>query len=91
MTFDHREREKKFKNIGALRASTPEVFDRELAKCDVICRNCHQMREYLRDMNVLDIGKAKATKYQYYKKLIPYLCGGAMIRRDAFNVIRIVV
>ena len=90
MTFDHRDRSKKFKNINALRVSTPEVFDRELAKCDVVCRNCHQMREYLRDLNVLDIGEAKAARHQYYKKLIPYLCGGAMLRRDALDIVRIV-
>lgn len=89
MTFDHEDRAQKKYVISNLRTAHPETFDRELAKCAVVCRNCHQIREYLRDINVLDIGEAKKNRYKYYERLVPYLCGGAMLRRDAFQLVKI--
>ena len=89
MTFDHEDRSQTKYVISNLKTALPSVFDEEIAKCAVVCRNCHQIREYLRDINVLDIGKAKANRYKYYERLVPYLCGGAMLRRDAFKFVRI--
>lgn len=30
----------------------PETFLQELAKCEPVCRNCHAMREFVRDGNL---------------------------------------
>lgn len=48
MEFDHVRGEKKF-NIGALGATskTDELIE-EIAKCDVVCGNCHSARTYRR-------------------------------------------
>lgn len=89
MTFDHEDRATKKYVIADLKIAHPATFDREIAKCAVVCRNCHQIREYLRDINVMDIGEAKRGRYRYYERLVPYLCGGAMLRRDAFKFVRI--
>ena len=89
MTFDHVGRVGKKFSISTVRAIHPQAFMRELDKCEVVCRNCHQIREYLRDLGVVDIGNAKKDRYKYYERLIPYLCGGAMLRRDAFQLVKI--
>jgi len=89
MTFDHVDRSQKYKSPSALRTYSPAVFEAELAKCDVVCRNCHQIREYLRDLNIQEINDKNVPRYKYYHKLIPYLCGGAMLRRDAYDFVPI--
>lgn len=89
MTFDHRDRSSKFKSPSCLLTYDPKIYNNEVSKCDVVCRNCHQIREYLRDLGVMDIGEYKIDSYNYYKKLIPYLCGGAIIRKDASKKVKI--
>lgn len=46
MEFDHRPNEKKLYNIGAMVGNTYSIatLDRELAKCDIVCANCHRHR-----------------------------------------------
>jgi len=88
MTFDHTDRSKKRNEISKLLVCAPEEFDAEVAKCDVVCRNCHQIREYLRDLNILNISKGKQPAYRFYEKLIPYLCGGATLRSDAYQYVK---
>lgn len=55
MTFDHLNPNKKLFNIGTVGVSdsndlgfnlvTPKVLREEIAKCDVVCRACHDKRE----------------------------------------------
>lgn len=50
MTFDHRDRStKKFKIANAANKKSPTAIMREIEKCDVVCRPCHNNREFLRD------------------------------------------
>lgn len=62
MTFDHRPgTEKKF-NIGSPRGmKTRTALLAEIAKCDVLCSNCHSIREYNRGLYPLDASFARAT------------------------------
>jgi len=87
MTFDHRDRSKKVNYIPKLLIDDPAIFDAEIAKCDVVCWNCHQIREYLRDLNILNIGDLKRDQYRFYERLVPYLCGGAILRNDAYKFV----
>lgn len=55
MTFDHRPgTEKKF-NIGCPPGKkTITALLAEIDKCDVVCRNCHGLREYSRGLYPVD-------------------------------------
>jgi hypothetical protein len=46
MDFDHREGEDKLANVGALRYMSEETLRAEIAKCDVVCANCHRERTW---------------------------------------------
>lgn len=51
MDFDHVRGEEKVTNIGAAIAkwaSSPELLIKEIAKCDVVCSNCHRIRTFTR-------------------------------------------
>ena len=43
MDFDHVRGEKKY-NIGSLIGCAKARIDEELAKCEVVCANCHRIR-----------------------------------------------
>jgi hypothetical protein len=48
MDFDHREGESKVINLAnASRLTRPTIL-KEIAKCDVVCANCHRERTYQR-------------------------------------------
>lgn len=48
MHFDHRPGTAKFFNIGEALCRYPlEVLDAEIAKCDVVCANCHAVRTHV--------------------------------------------
>lgn len=87
MTLDHRDRALKSKDIQKMRTMDPEIFMAEINKCDVVCTNCHQIREYLRDMDSMPLTDFKAKVYKYYVRLVPYLTKGAMLRKDAFKLV----
>lgn len=55
MDFDHRDPTAKKWTVSQmlLRTSTAEILD-EVAKCDVVCANCHRMRTYLRQQPPLE-------------------------------------
>ena len=91
MTFDHVDRATKKYVISDARSLHPKAFDRELQKCEVVCKNCHGMREYLRDMHMIlrAVREANRPKHNYYRELVPYLAGGALLRKDAFEKVRI--
>jgi hypothetical protein len=52
MDFDHRPKETKLFNIARYAASrvlsTYTRLDTEIAKCDVVCANCHRIRTHKR-------------------------------------------
>ena len=55
MQFDHKEGREKEANINALmwRAGFDRVLS-EIAKCDLVCANCHAFRTYKRQHNIDD-------------------------------------
>ena len=49
MTFDHRPGTTKVNDLANLaRLGCTRLFGQELAKCDLVCANCHAIRTYLR-------------------------------------------
>lgn len=49
MDFDHREGSDKVRNIAAMvRRSSRKKLDEEIAKCDLVCSNCHRERTWQR-------------------------------------------
>ena len=46
MEFHHRESSKKEFMIGHGRGRTREAVIKEIAKCDLLCANCHRIIEY---------------------------------------------
>lgn len=49
LTFDHRVRADKFKDVSRLYGFRHDIFFAELWKCDLVCRPCHDVRERERD------------------------------------------
>lgn len=55
MTLDHTERDGyktstgKRKHPSEMLGYPPELFVAEVSKCEVVCTNCHHLREWLRD------------------------------------------
>lgn len=48
MDFDHRDPSKKEANVGSLRrdGASLEALKTEIAKCDIVCANCHRVRTH---------------------------------------------
>lgn len=44
LEFDHREQSNKHKEVGELYGCTWSRIEKEIAKCDVRCANCHRRR-----------------------------------------------
>ena len=44
MDWDHRPGEVKTAEVGALRSGSLERMLAEIAKCDLVCANCHRIR-----------------------------------------------
>lgn len=44
MDFDHRDPSEKVRNISAMVAQNWETIEIEIAKCDLVCANCHRIR-----------------------------------------------
>ncbi len=49
MDFDHRDPSEKKFSIAHYHAHGMEAIKAELAKCDVVCANCHRIRTHLTD------------------------------------------
>lgn len=49
MDFDHREDNKLF-NVSKMVAKSWNQIYTEIAKCDLVCSNCHRKRTYLRSL-----------------------------------------
>lgn len=46
MDFDHRDRTQKSFGIGRSLLRSTKILLSEIAKCDVVCANCHRIRTY---------------------------------------------
>jgi hypothetical protein len=54
MEYDHREGEQKLCNVSAIngpRRVSMRTLHAEIAKCDVVCANCHRGRTWRRKQN----------------------------------------
>lgn len=50
LEFDHRPEETKLDNVTrVLKNFGVEMAWKEVAKCDVVCSNCHKIRTYMRE------------------------------------------
>lgn len=52
MDFDHRDGEVKVGNIANMFDGAKQKLLDEIAKCDIICSNCHRLRTYNRQMGL---------------------------------------
>ncbi len=52
MEFDHRDGTTKVRNVMSMAGYSPDRIMQEIAKCDVVCANCHRMRTYRRRLGV---------------------------------------
>ncbi len=50
LDFHHRDRASKVYNVSQIHSLSREILNAEIAKCDVICSNCH--RKSHRDENL---------------------------------------
>src|SRR4051794_24933960 len=59
MQWDHRPGTQKVADLGRLRSTTSKrrVLE-EIAKCDLVCANCHAVRTFLRQRGVAQPGRA---------------------------------
>lgn len=83
MTFDHKDRKAlkytkagKIIGINATTYWNPEIFNKQLEMMDVVCKNCHLIREAKRDINDPKIRPAM-------KHLFPIWfdqCKGALVK-----------
>jgi hypothetical protein len=48
LEFDHRDGEQKRFSISCKKNSSRQFLEEEIAKCDVVCSNCHQIRTHAR-------------------------------------------
>ena len=44
MDYDHRPGSKKFLNVSRMLTHSKARIDAEIAKCDLVCSNCHRVR-----------------------------------------------
>jgi hypothetical protein len=58
MEFDHREGEEKISTVGHA-SSSWKAIHAEIAKCDIVCANCHSIRTHLRRVSG---GRASVSK-----------------------------
>lgn len=68
MNFDHRERASKLANISELAGVKREKLIEEIQKCDVVCFNCHKIREKKRDQ---ELYSKPATAQEIASKFAP--------------------
>lgn len=88
MTFDHTDRSTKSFNLSDHMIETPGIFKMEMDKCDVVCRNCHTIREMLRDVDSMYVSSSKQGKWRYFRALIPYLKRGGILKEYAHREVR---
>lgn len=52
MDFDHRDASQKSFSLNQARWKKWEEIEKEMAKCDLVCSNCHRLRTFNRKQNV---------------------------------------
>lgn len=52
MDFDHREPNKKRGSVSRTLNFSIKALYAEIAKCDVVCSNCHRLRTYVNDKSL---------------------------------------
>jgi len=68
LEFDHRPDEDKLFHISDRMVSgTVEDLLAEIAKCDIVCANCHRIRTVDKNQFGQDLGATRARKAQVYK------------------------
>ncbi|MEV4991194.1 hypothetical protein [Pseudarthrobacter sp. LMD1-1-1.1] len=68
LEFDHRPDEVKLFHISdRMTSGTFEAFKAEVAKCDVVCANCHRVRTVLKNQFAQDLGATRIRMGQVYK------------------------
>jgi hypothetical protein len=60
MDFDH-VRGKKNRNVGSMLLSSRRLIDEEVAKCDLVCANCHRIRTQMRRHPTAKMVASEAT------------------------------
>jgi len=53
MHFDHRDPKTKIESISRMHSCSLEMIKNEIAKCDIVCANCHAVRTYNQMQNGL--------------------------------------
>jgi hypothetical protein len=75
LDFDHREGEVKCFNISNCSSYSAEKLHNEIKKCDVVCKNCHAKRTYLRGQHskaaLIRWGKAFVGSIDPHPELFP--------------------
>jgi hypothetical protein len=46
MHFDHRDPKTKIHSISQMHSCSLDTIKNEIAKCDIVCANCHAVRTY---------------------------------------------
>ncbi len=46
MDFDHRDPSQKLFTVSAMGTRSIKILLREIAKCDIVCANCHRIRSW---------------------------------------------
>jgi len=52
MQYDHRDSSSKLFHVGLSKSKGHKLLLDEIAKCDVVCANCHAERTYQRRLNL---------------------------------------
>ena len=64
MQLDHRDPMTKNRKLSKLQGWPLATIERELAKCDVVCANCHAERSYSKGHHLLQNGRLPEPVYQ---------------------------
>lgn len=68
LEFDHRPEEVKLFHISdKMTSGTFDAFKAEVAKCDVVCANCHRVRTVLKNQFAQDLGSTRIRMGQVHK------------------------
>lgn len=71
MDYDHRDGEIKLFEISQARSLRRDLYLAEIAKCDLVCANCHRHRTYLRRIAKRSASLSKTMKS--YRKIEEYI------------------
>lgn len=68
MDFDHVRGQKLF-NVGTMIGQSLELIDAEIAKCEIVCSNCHRIRTKQRLDHLRREARDKGENFRAYAKL----------------------